>query len=177
MFATRKDGHDWLISYLYKMNLEKYISLAFFTGLSAADIQLLAPYFAPQTWVAGTAVFEQGEYAEFLYLVVSGEVTIRYKPDDGPMMTVTHVQPGGIFGWSAAMGNPAYTSEAVCTLDSEVLHIRGADLRMLCEKHPALGQIILECLSAIMTERQQSRQSRVNSMLANGMRPQSSNNR
>jgi len=154
------------------MNIEKYNSLAFFAGLSAADIQFLAPYFAPQTWVAGTVVFEQGDYAEFLYLVVSGEVTIRFKPDDGPIMTVTRVQPGGIFGWSAAMGNPAYTSGAVCSMDSEVLHIRGSDLRMLCEKHPALGQVILDRLSAIMTERQKSRQSRVNSMLANGMRQQ-----
>jgi CRP/FNR family transcriptional regulator, cyclic AMP receptor protein len=155
------------------MNLEKYASLAFFTGLCATDIQRLAPYFAPQAWVAGTVVFEQGDFAEYLYLVVSGEVTIRFKPEDGPIMTVTRVQPGGIFGWSAAMGNPAYTSAAVCSLDSEMLHIRGSDFRMLCEKHPALGQIILERLSAIMTERQQSRQSLVNSMLANGMRQQS----
>ena len=106
------------------MNLERYNHLAFFAGLSAAQIQLLAPFFAPQTWVAGTVVFEQGDYAEYLYLVVSGELTIRYKPDDGPMMNVTHVQPGGIFGWSAAMGNPTYTSGAVCALDSEILRIR-----------------------------------------------------
>jgi CRP/FNR family cyclic AMP-dependent transcriptional regulator len=157
------------------MNLEKYNHLVFFTGLSAAEIQLLAPFFAPQTWVAGTVVFEQGDYAEYLYLVVSGELTIRYKPDDGPMMNMTHVQPGGIFGWSAAMGNPTYTSGAVCALDSEVLRIRGADLRMLCEKHPELGKVILDRLSAIIAERQHNQQSRVNSMLANGMRQQPNN--
>jgi len=157
------------------MNLEKYTHLAFFSGLSAADIQLLAPVFAPQTWVAGTVVFEQGDYAEYLYLVASGELTIRYKPDDGPMMNVTHIQPGGVFGWSAAMGNPTYTSGAVCALDSEVLRISGTDLRMLGEKHPELGKVILNRLSAIIAQRQLSQQSRVNSMLANGMRQQSNN--
>ena len=157
------------------MNLEKYTHLAFFSGLSAADIQLLAPVFAPQTWVAGTVVFEQGDYAEYLYLVASGELTIRYKPDDGPMMNVTHIQPGGVFGWSAAMGNPTYTSGAVCALDSEVLRIRGTDLRMLGEKHPELGKVIQNRLSAIIAQRQLSQQSRVNSMLANGMRQQSNN--
>lgn len=157
------------------MNLEKYTHLAFFTGLSAAEIQLLAPFLTPQTWVAGTVVFEQGDLAEFLYLVVSGELTIRYKPDDGPIMNLTRIQPGGIFGWSAAIGNPAYTSGAVCALDSEVLCIRGADLRMLCEKHPELGEVILNRLSAIIAERQRSQQGRVNSMLANGMRQQSNN--
>ena len=157
------------------MNLEKYIQLAFFSGLCTAEIQLLSPFFAPQTWVAGTVVFEQGDYADYLYLVVTGEMTIRYKPDDGPMMNITHVVPGGIFGWSAAMGNPTYTSGAVCVLDSEVLRIRGADLRMLCKKNPELGKVILDRLSSIIAERQHGQQSRVNSMLAKRMRQQSKN--
>jgi CRP-like cAMP-binding protein len=132
------------------MNLEKYTHLAFFTGLSDEEIQLLAPFFAPQTWVAGTVVFEQGDFAEYLYLVVSGELTIRYKPE-------------------------AYTSEAVCAHDSEVLRIRGADLRMLGDKNPELGKVILNRLSAIIAERQHGQQGRVNSMLANGMRQPTNN--
>ena len=157
------------------MNLEKYTHLAFFNGLSTEELQYLAPLFTPQNWVAGTVVFEQGDYAEFLYLVVSGEVTIRFKPEDGPVMTVTRVLPDGIFGWSAAMGNPGYTSGAVCVLDSEVLRIRGADLRVLREKQPALGQVVLDRLTAIMTERQKRQQGPVNSMLANGLRQQTGN--
>ena len=169
-----KDEQVSLISYII-MNLEKYSQLAFFTGLQAADIQLLAPYFAPQMWVAGTVIFEQDDYAEYLYLVVSGEVTIHFKPHDGPIMTVTRVQPGGIFGWSAAMNNPAYTSSAVCSLDSEVLRIRGIDLRLLCEKHPELGRIILDRLAGVIAERKQSRQESVSSILASGMRPPTKN--
>jgi CRP/FNR family transcriptional regulator, cyclic AMP receptor protein len=169
-----KDEQVSLISYI-TMNLEKYSQLAFFTGLQAADIQLLAPYFAPQMWVAGTVIFEQDDYAEYLYLVVSGEVTIHFKPHDGPIMTVTRVQPGGIFGWSAAMNNPAYTSSAVCSLDSEVLRIRGIDLRLLCEKHPELGRIILDRLAGVIAERKQSRQESVSSILASGMRPPTKN--
>jgi CRP/FNR family transcriptional regulator, cyclic AMP receptor protein len=158
-----------LLSYI-NMNLEKYGQLAFFMGMQPADLQVLAPYFAPQTWVAGTVIFEQADYAEYLYLVVRGEVTIRYKPHDGPVMIVTRVQPGGIFGWSAAMNNPAYTSGAVCSLDSEVLRIRGTDLRTICEKHPELGKIILERLSGVIAERKHNQQGAVTSILANGMR-------
>jgi CRP/FNR family transcriptional regulator, cyclic AMP receptor protein len=152
------------------MNLEKYASLAFFSGLCPADIQLLGPFFAPQTWVAGTVIFEQGDFAEYLYLVVSGEVTIHFKPEDGPLMTVTRVQPGGIFGWSAAINNPTYTSGAVCGLDSEVLRIRGSDLRTLCEKHPELGKVILDRLAGVIAERKRSQQGQVSSFLASGMR-------
>jgi CRP/FNR family transcriptional regulator, cyclic AMP receptor protein len=158
------------------MNLEKYSRLDFFCGLSGEDIRLLEPFFAPQNWVAGTTVFEQGDYAEYLYLVVSGEVAIRYKPEDGAVMTVTRVQPGGIFGWSAAMNNPAYTSGAFCTLDSEILRIRGTDLRTLCEKHPELGKVILNRLAGVIAERKQSQQQmQLRSMLANGMGQMSKN--
>jgi CRP/FNR family cyclic AMP-dependent transcriptional regulator len=155
------------------MNLEKYSQLSFFIGLNPDDIQLLGPFFAPQTWVAGTIIFEQGDFAEYLYLVISGEVTIRFKPPDGPLMTVTRVQPGGIFGWSAAMNNPSYTSGAVCALDSEVLRIRGTDLRTLCEKHPELGKVILDRLAGVIAERKRSQQVQVSSILANGMRTSS----
>jgi CRP-like cAMP-binding protein len=164
-----KEGGNSLISYII-MNLEKYAHLAFFNGLQAAEIRYLAPYFAPQTWVAGTVIFEQGDYAEYLYLVVSGEVTIRFKPHDGPVMTVTRVQPGGIFGWSAAINNPAYTSAALCSLDSEILLIRGLDLRAICEKHVELGRVILDRLAGVIAERKNSQQEQVSSFLASGMR-------
>ena len=157
------------------MNLEKYKHLAFFADFRPEDIESLAPFFSPQTWVAGTVVFKQGDYAEYFYLVVSGELTIRFKPHDGPVMNVARIQPGGIFGWSAAMGNPAYTSGAVCTLDSEVLRIRGVDLRTILDKHPDLGNLITNRLSAIIAERQQAQQRRVNTLLTDGLRQQSNN--
>ena len=154
------------------MNLEKNAQLAFFNGLATADVRLLEPFFAPQSWVAGTLIFEQGDYADYLYLVAKGEVTIRYRPDDGPAITVTRVQPGGIFGWSAAMGHPSYTCQAICALDSEVLRIRGTDLRMLCDKHTELGKVILARLTAVIAERKQSQQMQVSAMLANGIHQQ-----
>jgi CRP-like cAMP-binding protein len=58
----------------------------------------------------------------------------------------------------------------VCSLDSEVLRIRGTDLRTICEKHPELGKIILERLSGVIAERKHNQQGAVTSILANGMR-------
>jgi CRP/FNR family cyclic AMP-dependent transcriptional regulator len=165
--------YEWISSIgniTIMMNLGKYQYLAFFSGMHPEDIQLLAPYFTPETWVAGTVIFEQQDYAEYFYLLVSGEVTIRYKPHDGPMMNVTRVQPGGIFGWSAAMHNPSYTSGAICSLDSEVLRMRGTDLRAICDKHPELGRMILDRLAGVIAERKRNQQDQVTSILENGIR-------
>jgi CRP-like cAMP-binding protein len=146
--------------------------LAFFEGLSTAEIRLLMPYFNSQFHPASTIIFEQGDIAEFLYLVVKGEVLIRYKPDDGPMMTVTRVQSGGVFGWSAALGNVAYTSGALCIVDCEVLQVRGKDLRAICDEHPGIGKVILDRLANVISERWQSRRAQVTSILARGVRQQ-----
>ncbi len=139
------------------MNFQKYAPLAFFDGLVASDLDALAPFFTSITYVAGTVIFEQGDQAEYLYVVASGEVAIRYKPDDGPTMTVARIQPGNIFGWSAAMGNDKYTSGAVCSLDSEILCIRGDELRYLCRVNPRIGNVLLGYLSKVIVDRQKSR--------------------
>jgi CRP-like cAMP-binding protein len=152
------------------MRAEPLRNLAFFQGLSAVDMKLLAPYFTPECFIGGTKVFDQGDRAVYLYLVVKGEVVIRYKPEDGPVMVVTHVQKGGIFGWSAAMGNPVYTSAAICESDSEVVHIRGTDLRRLFAEYPRVGEVLLSRLAAVIAERKKSQQGQVTSLLANGIR-------
>ncbi len=155
---------------IHAMIVDNLKEFAFFEGLSSADIRLLMPYFSSQFYPASTIVFEQGDIAEFLYLLVKGEVLIRYKPDDGPMMTVTRVQPGGVFGWSAALGNVDYTSGALCTADCEVLQVRGKDLRAICDKYPAVGKVILDRLANVISERWQSRRAQVTSLLARGIR-------
>ncbi len=133
-------------------------SLPFFQGLREEELALLAPCFRTQRFRAGALIFDQGDAAEFFYLLVRGEVIIRYTPEDGPALTVARVQPGGVFGWSAAMGNPTYTSAAVCEKDSEVLQIRGDALRSLCEGQPRAGKIIMERLRTVVAERQKSRE-------------------
>jgi CRP-like cAMP-binding protein len=144
---------------------EKYGTLTFFQGLSEADLLFVLPYFSSACYVGGTAIFEQGDKAENLYLVVSGEIIIRYKPDDGPRMTVTRVQQGGVFGWSAAMGNSCYTSGAVCSLNSEVLSIPGETLRMVCRQNPSIGDILLTRLSLVIAERKKKQLGQISTIL------------
>lgn len=157
------------------MNAQELSRLAFFDGLCLADLELLGPYFTPQVITAGTTIFEQGDAAEYLYLVAKGEVVIQYKPEDGPMMTVTCVHAGGVFGWSAAMGNLKYTSGALSVTDCEVFGIRGKQLRKLCDQFPQVGRVILDHLAAVVAERQRHRQGLVSTILANGIRHQVTN--
>ncbi len=144
--------------------------LPLFEGFTAEQRRLIRPLFTPTDCYADVALFEQGAPAEYLYLVVVGEVAIRYKPDDGPELLVARVQPGGVVGWSAALGSRTYTSGAVCTVYTQMLRVSGANLRNLCNQHPETGIMILERLAAVIAERLRNTHEQVMKLLKLGLR-------
>jgi CRP-like cAMP-binding protein len=138
--------------------------------LTLDQVELLQALFIPWSCAADTMLFEQGEPAENLYVIVSGEIIVQFKPDDGPAIVVARVQDGGVVGWSAALGSRAYTSGAMTTVDTQMLRVRGSDLRMLCMREPELGQVILDHLAGIIAERLRSTHAQVLALLELGLR-------
>ena len=116
-------------------------------------------------------VFEQGATADYLYLVVTGEVAIIFKPDDDEPITVARIQAGGVFGWSAAFGSDNYTSGAICILQTQLLKVLGKDLKKLRQNHPETGILVLERLATVVAERLKSTsaQGQVVALLEHGL--------
>jgi CRP/FNR family transcriptional regulator, cyclic AMP receptor protein len=127
--------------------------LTIFEGMDTSQRTLLQAYFVICDCTCDDVIFEQDAPADFLYIVIEGEVAVRFKPDDGPELIVSRIKDGGVFGWSAAFGSGIYTSGAVCTQPSQLLSVRGSDLKMLRENHPETGILILKRLAAIVAER------------------------
>jgi len=125
----------------------------FIIGLTAEEYGLLARLFEPFDAGAHTVIVKQGEAAAYLYLIESGKVSVRYKPYDGPMITLTHLHAGDIFGWSAVVGHDCYTSDVVSTTEIRALRLRGRDLRRVCSEQPAIGGRILEKLAGAVSPR------------------------
>ena len=119
----------------------------FFRGLTREQFDLLVPLLEPCTVPGGTVIFKQGDEATHLYVIRNGAVTIQYKPYDGPIITLSHLQPGEIFGWSAVVGGQTYTSDAISITEVDTLRLRGSDLVQLCADHPKAGYAILEKLA------------------------------
>lgn len=151
------------------MTADIFFQVPFFHGLTAEQLDLLRPLFTPIDCYSGTLLFEQGDLAQYLYLVVVGEVNVRYKPDDGPEIVVARVKPGGILGWSSALGNRVYTSGAICTSYSQLLRVRGKDLRDLCARNPETGVVVLDRLAQVIAERLRSTHDEVMRLLELGL--------
>jgi CRP-like cAMP-binding protein len=157
------------------MSGDPFERLALFQDLSVEQGDLLRSLFIIKYLPAGAELFKQGEQAECLYVVIEGEVHIRYKPEDGPALIVARVQPEGVVGWSAAIGSPAYTSSAFCVEDSKLLCTRSQDIRQLCEDHRETGILLLERLAALISERLKNAHQQVMAMLEQGMQVDAEN--
>ena len=136
-----------------------------FEGVEDHILELLKPLFEPISFPAGTVIFEQGEPAHFLYLILAGAVELLYKPYDGPPLIITTLVPGNIVGWSAAIGNAVYTSGASCKEDCRAIRMSSRDLHSLCAKEPEAGRIILSLLAESVSPRWQDAQGQIQVLL------------
>jgi CRP-like cAMP-binding protein len=140
-----------------------------FEDQNADMISLLTPLFQVFSCQPGTVIFQQGDQAEFLYLVIDGKVDMSFKPYDGNPMTISHVDKGGLFGWSAVVGSDTYTSTAIAIEGLEAYRIHGSDLRKFCREHPEAGKDILERLADGVSSRWKDAHKQVQSILFQGM--------
>jgi len=99
---------------------------------------------------AETVVLHEGEDAREMGILISGRLSLRtLVPERGPI-TILSIEPGDIFGWSAALGDTKTQSSAVATLPSRALIIDGVKLRAaLKEDHALAASLYPRILQAV----------------------------
>ncbi len=136
---------------------QDFSRLEVFQGLSEAQLELLDSMFERVHFDPDELIFDQGQPARYLYILVSGEVVIRYKPYDGPALVVSRIPEGGVFGWSTILSRRVYTSGAVAVQESTAFRISEVRLHDLCIQQPETGAILMEHLANAIAERRITR--------------------
>jgi CRP-like cAMP-binding protein len=143
--------------------------VAFFQELDESQINMLRPLFEPFECQVGAVILQQGAPADYLYLVISGTVEMSFKPYDGSPFTLSYVEKGGLFGWSALVGSDQYSSSAIAVEDVEAYRVRGSALRKFCLEHPEAGVDILERLADGVSLRWRNAHEQIKSLIVQGM--------
>jgi len=151
------------------LDLDLMEQFALIEGFSKDQIDLLSPLIEDIGYQVDQVVFNQGDKADYLYFVVEGNVSIQFKPEDGPVLTVSDVEKGGVFGWSSALGSAQYTSSAVCMGPGRFIRMRGAELKKLCQEHPETGILILNRLASVIAQRLRGTHEQVVKLLHQGL--------
>jgi CRP-like cAMP-binding protein len=140
-------------------------SVPLFKDLDSDILNKLQPLFEHYACPANATIFEQGEPAEYLYLILEGTVEVRYKPYDGPPIVITCLSKGSIFGWSAVIGNAAYTSAAICKEDCKAIRMSGQELHQFCMQEPEAGYIVLELFADAVSSRWKNAKEQIHDLL------------
>ena len=111
-------------------------------GIAAHQAGLwLKPYMKPRRLKAGRTLFEKGERADTMYLLVQGEMLLA---DIGQPMPA-----GRIFGEIGLFSPSRIRTHTVqCTSDCTVLEIHESTVRQLYFQDPAFGFHLIELLAA-----------------------------
>lgn len=147
------------------MLVEELTRLPLFAGLPPGHLAVVAPLFHSVSFPAGSKAFAEGDPAASVYVLVGGQVTIQFHPSDGGCLDIARIQPGGVFGWSAALGRPVYTSSAVCNTRVDALAARGVDLRNVMLADAELGAALLERMADVVVSRLEGLRAQLTTLL------------
>ena len=151
------------------MNMDLVDRFAILEGFSEDQIELLRPLIEDVRFETEQVVFRQGDKADYLFFVLDGKVSIQFNPEDGPVLTVSEVDQGGVFGWSSALGSSCYTSSAICTECGQFIRMEGEELKNLCQEHPETGILILNRLASVIAQRLRGTHEQVVELLHRGL--------
>jgi CRP-like cAMP-binding protein len=124
-----------------------------FAELDLGDLDAIARIAYVREFPAGEELIAEGAPAEQLYLFLRGRATVEMRGADGRRIPVDELGPGEVLGWGAIMEPHIYTGSAWTAEPSELIVIKGKDLRDLCDANKQLGWAVVRGIGEVMSAR------------------------
>jgi serine/threonine-protein kinase len=118
------EGDGALISQETLTILKKYrASFAFFYDLDNSQLYRLLQVCQVKKYKAGEVVFQEGEVARDMYLVMSGQVRVSRGPSPDKSVTIQLLKRGDIFGEMGIIDGGPRSATTIADVDSQALAI------------------------------------------------------
>ena len=139
------------------INLEFIENVEIFRGLNHDQLANIMICCVEQEFQDEARLFEKGEDAKFLWIVMKGAVDLRL---DFPGLasseenTITEISEGGAFGWSAIVSPNKYRLSGYSTAKGcKLIKVDRENLLKLFEKDPDIGYVVMSNLANLIGTR------------------------
>jgi len=105
------------------------------------------------TLAAGSVVYQKGQAAQHLYVIIEGQVALRLPVRSGVSVLVDQLGAGAMFGSCVCMDLATYTLAAQCTEPTRLLKIDAMLLKKLMDDDLRMGYAIQTQISKIYFQR------------------------
>ncbi len=117
----------------------------------------MMPFVEMRLFSDSAKLFRQKEKAEFFFMLMKGKIVLEIQASERVSVSLGSIKTGGSFGWSALLGDPAYTSDAVCVEPCEIMTISGEKFRELMDRDPAMRYGVMKIVVTILKRRLERR--------------------
>jgi len=125
----------------------------YFGGVSEESLKRVAMIADEVTVPAGKRMFNTGDPATHLYIIVKGEVNIQYELGNGERRTVDTLVDGDLLVWSAIVEPYKATAEGTTPKPTHLIGISAPQLRQLCDQDPLLGYRLSAQVAKLLAHR------------------------
>jgi CRP-like cAMP-binding protein len=137
------------------ISVETLRAYPFFARLTPEQIGKLIPLVMEESIPYNGIFFQEGQPAQYLYLVTRGSVDLHFKMPNDPRHRVLAGEIDAVepFGISALIEPHTYAMTARAGTDCHILRIDGAGLRAVLEKDSQMGYILMQEIAYAAMER------------------------
>ena len=120
--------------------LARLKSVPLFASLAPDALARVAQLATRRSYAKGSALCQEDEFGETLFVIDSGEAVIRQTDLRGAERPTGYLREGGMAGEDALLLGDAYGTCVEATKDVEVLAIRKRDFDSLLKEHPRINR-------------------------------------
>jgi CRP-like cAMP-binding protein len=116
-------------------------------------LEKLASIADEQNVAAGQVLFAESNPAEYLYLIVRGEVNLACELGNGELRVVDTLVDGELVGWAAFVEPYRCRTLATAVKDTQLVRFPAARLRSFCDADHELGYQLLADIAQMLSSR------------------------
>lgn len=128
----------------------------YFAKVSEETLKQIAMLAEERSYPAGMQLFSQGDPADYLNIIMEGEVQIQYELGSGEKRTVDTLVAGDILVWSALIEPYRTTAIGRTSKPTKVIAIKAKPLRELCDRDPMVGYQLTKEIAKLLAHRLES---------------------
>lgn len=98
----------------------------------------------------GQMVFTRGDPSDTLFVVISGRVKVVVRSADGGELTLTIIQPGGVFGELGLADGGPRSADADALDECQLLLVPLETVQSICAREPSVAQALLNSTTATL---------------------------
>lgn len=133
--------------------LDELMHIPAFRGLPTRILWDVASLCKHASFPAGHALIHEGDPADYMYIIVSGSVSIElHKPGHGGTVLET-LGVGDILGWSWIIRPHRYRFDAKTRAETHVMIVEAAPLRKKCDEDYEFGYLLMKRLLGTFVRR------------------------